>query len=223
MKAHRWTVFLSILLSITSLFFAFCFSFSYIKLESNVSDFLSSLLLGVFASGLIVATTTLLSYLDLKEKSRNTLISRIIKTQTHYEDVRILVNPRNISTYNGEIPALSEEKLFREVKELITNILWTPRSERISWYTSALKPPNSIFSTHLQKVEFEYTKTCSDLFKLCYAYWDCYCKSQRNATGELVVNSHFESGCRTELVRFFYREVDFISYSNVYLDLVKKK
>lgn len=223
MKAHRWIILLSILLCVASVFLACFFNFTKAKLDLIDADFWINLLLGTSASCLIVIVTTFVNYIDLREKALNTIITHIVKTQTHYEDVRLLVNPRNANAFNGDIPAYKEEKLFSEVKQLIVNVLWIPRSERASWYTSVIKPPNAIFSTHLQRVEFDYVKTCSDLLKVCYDYWDCYCKRQRNSNERSAEDSRFESGCLTELIRFFYREIDFITYSNVYLDLVSAK
>ena len=222
MKTHRITTLIVTIVCVISLILA-RISFSFYSYKSDLNDnFYYPLFLGIFTSGMVVLVTSLVGYKIEKEKSTKDLIARITKLKTHYEDVRIRVNPRNICNFDGNLPRIDEDKLFREVKQLLTNVLWTPRSERISWYTSTRKPPNIILSTRFQRTEFDFIKTCSELHEVCYAYWDCYRRNQRTDDGNFNVNSHFESGCRTNLIRFFYRETDFPTYLNTNLDLLTK-
>ena len=223
MKTHRTTTLIVITVCVISLILARIFYSFYSHKSELDNNFYYSLFLGIFTSGIVVLVTSFVGYKIEKEKSTKDLIARITKLKTHYEDVRILVNPRNISIFDGNLPRIDENILFREVKQLLTNVLWTPRSDRISWHASTRKPPNITFSTYFQRTEFDFIKTCSELHEVCYAYWDCYRKNQRASNGDFIINSHFESGCRTDLIRFFYRETDFPTYLNTYLDLLTGK
>lgn len=220
MKTHRLIIIISGLLCLILLFLSWvCFA-RYSENEWRYYEFLYTLSLGVFTSSLVVLITSILSCSIARERAISSIVARVIKIQRHYENVLILVNPPNRKSEDEHVtfPNIETQEFLKAVSRLQTALLWAPRSERIAWFSSS-KPPNITFSTHLQRVEFGFVKSCFLLLDLCNNYLNCHRKSLNISEGNQGKNNPCISGCLVGLVNFF-TENDFISASNDYLKLI---
>lgn len=225
MKTHRWIIFVSVILCVLSLVLSLFFYDPISSKTSPFRSFTSALFMGVFSSGIVVILTSLLSYFVQRGKAVNALVARIVKIQSKFGKVHRKILEMRDATSEQNASNIRDKDLMELIDKLRIALLWTPRNERISWYTSSKIPPNQVFSTHLQRLEFAFVNKSIELINICDDYWSCYNNSRATSpeTQNSGENRNLVSGCRSTVINYFLSDNNFICASNDYLGYIKDR